>query len=201
MIITNDGRIRSLTVQEHLRLNELIYVNNVIIRLTGDKRGTFEITPGGADYTYIDLFALAFGFKEPLQKREGRGRVDILYGCSREIRDQILYLPEEEIIDIFSANNCTQTHCQYWSCPTRVNTRYAFTCLLARYRVIDHIAQKEGFTLEEVGRIYSCTRERIRQIEEKALKRMRHKSRLDKFRAFHERTIDYRDYHPSAVVA
>jgi hypothetical protein len=201
VIITNNGRIQSLTVQEHLRLKELIYVNNVIIRLTGDKRGTFEITPGGADYTYIDLFALAFGFKEPLQKREGRGRIDILYGCSREIRDQILYLPEEEIIDIFSANNCTQKHCQYWSCPTRVNTRYAFTCLLARYRVIDHVAQKEGFTLEEVGRIYSCTRERIRQIEEKALNRMRHKSRLDKFKAFHERTIDYRDYHPSAVVA
>ena len=67
MIITNDGRIRSLTVQEHLRLKELLYINNVIIRLTGDKRGTFEIIPGGADYTYIDLFALAFGFKEPLK--------------------------------------------------------------------------------------------------------------------------------------
>jgi RNA polymerase primary sigma factor len=67
--------------------------------------------------------------------------------------------------------------------------------------VIDHIAQKEGFTLEEVGRIYSCTRERIRQIEEKALKRMRHKSRLDKFKAFHERTLDYRDYYPNSVVA
>lgn len=201
MIITNDGKIRSLTVQEHLRLKELIYVNKVIIRLTGDKQGTFEITPGGADYTYIDLFAFAFGFKEPLKKREGRGRVDIQYGCSREIRDQILYLPEEEIIDIFSAHNCIRKYCQYWSCPTRVNTRYAFTCLLARYRVIDHIAQKEGFTLEEVGRIYSCTRERIRQIEEKALKRMRHKSRLDKFRVFHEKTLDYRDYYPNAVVA
>jgi len=201
VIITNSGKIQSLTVHEHLQLKELVYVNNLIIRLTGDKRGTFEITPGGADCTYIDLFALAFGFKEPLKKREGHGRVNIQYGCSRDIRDQILYLPEEEIIDIFSANNCTQKHCQYWSYPTRINTRYAFTCLLARYRVINHIAQKEGFTLEEVGRIYSCTRERIRQIEEKALKRMRHKSRIDKFKAFHEKTLDYRDYYPSSVAA
>ncbi len=196
MIITNDGRIRSLTVDEHLKLKELVYINNVVIRLVADKRGTFEITPGGSDYTYIDLFALAFGFKEPLKKREGRGRVIVQYGCSREIRDQILYLPEEEIIDIFSANNCSQKHCQYWSCPTRTESKYAFTCLLARYRVINHVACKENFTLEEVGRIYACTRERIRQIEEKALRRMRHKSRLDKFKAFHEKTLDYRDYYP-----
>jgi hypothetical protein len=197
VIITNKGQIRSLNVQEHLTLKELVYINKVIIRLTGDKRGTFEITTGGADYTYIDLFALAFGFKEPLTKREGHGRVDVQYGCSREIRDQILYLPEDEIIDIFSTHNCSQKHCQYWSCPTRANSKYAFTCLLARYRVITRVAPyKEGFTLEEVGRIYACTRERIRQIEEKALKRMRHKTRIDKFKAFHEKTLDYRDYSP-----
>jgi RNA polymerase primary sigma factor len=40
-------------------------------------------------------------------------------------------------------------------------------------------------TLEEVGRVYSVTRERIRQIEEKALRKLRHparRSRLDSFR-------------------
>lgn len=201
MIITKDEEYSSLSIVEHLKFKELVFLNNIAVRLVGDKRGTFEIGHGGVDYTYIDLFALNFGFKEPLQKREGCGRVDIIYGCSREVRDQILYLSEDEIIDIFSEHNCTKEGCQYWSCPTRAYSRYAFNCLLARYRVLHQVACKEGFTLEEVGRIYACTRERIRQIEEKALNRMRHKSRLDRFRAFHERILDYRDYYPRAAVS
>jgi hypothetical protein len=201
VIIANDGTIQSLTVREHLKFQELVYADDVIIRLTGDKHGTFELVEGKADYTYIDLFAITFGFKEPLQKREGRGRVKITYGCSRAVRDEILYLPKEEIIEIFSANNCIQEFCQYWSYPTRINSKYAFTCLLARYRAINNIAHKEGFTLEEVGRIYACTRERIRQIEEKALRRMRHKSRLEKFRVFKEKTLDYRDYQSGATTS
>ena len=35
-------------------------------------------------------------------------------------------------------------------------------------------------TLEEVGRVYGVTRERIRQIEEKALRKLRHPSRRDR---------------------
>jgi hypothetical protein len=201
MVIQKDGIVHSLTISEHLNFKDVVYLNNIAVRLVGDKRGTFEILHGGVDYTYIDLFAMNFGFKEPLTKREGSGRIDIQYGCSREIRDQILYLSEDELIDAFSENNCTQEQCQYWSCPTRAYSKYAFNCLLARYRVLHRVACKEGFTLEEVGRIYACTRERIRQIEEKALNRMRHKSRLEKFRAFHDRVLDYRDYYASTAVS
>jgi RNA polymerase primary sigma factor len=39
-------------------------------------------------------------------------------------------------------------------------------------------------TLEEVGRTFSVTRERIRQIEAKALRKLRHPSRSSKFRVF-----------------
>jgi RNA polymerase primary sigma factor len=42
------------------------------------------------------------------------------------------------------------------------------------------------WTLEEVGQEFRVTRERIRQIEAKALKRMRHPSRTDKLRIFAE---------------
>jgi RNA polymerase primary sigma factor len=42
------------------------------------------------------------------------------------------------------------------------------------------------WTLEEVGQEFRVTRERIRQIEAKALKRMRHPSRTEKLKTFAE---------------
>lgn len=41
-------------------------------------------------------------------------------------------------------------------------------------------------TLEEVGRYFKVTRERIRQIEAKALKKLRHPSRARKLREYVE---------------
>jgi RNA polymerase primary sigma factor len=41
-------------------------------------------------------------------------------------------------------------------------------------------------TLEEVGQSFAVTRERIRQIEAKALRKLRHRSRAQKLRAFHD---------------
>ncbi len=41
-------------------------------------------------------------------------------------------------------------------------------------------------TLEEAGKQFDVTRERIRQIEAKALRKMRHPSRSDKLKTFLE---------------
>ena len=41
-----------------------------------------------------------------------------------------------------------------------------------------------SYTLEEVGHIFKVTRERIRQIEAKALRRLRHPSRSNKLKNF-----------------
>jgi RNA polymerase primary sigma factor len=49
------------------------------------------------------------------------------------------------------------------------------------------IGEKQDYTLEEVGQDFELTRERIRQIEDKALRKLKHSSRADKLKSF----IDY----------
>jgi RNA polymerase primary sigma factor len=44
-------------------------------------------------------------------------------------------------------------------------------------------------TLEEVGQVFSVTRERIRQIEAKALRKLRHPSRSGRFLVFFQRAF------------
>ena len=48
------------------------------------------------------------------------------------------------------------------------------------------IGMNTDHTLEEVGQQFSVTRERIRQIEAKALRKLRHPSRSKKLRSFIE---------------
>ena len=46
------------------------------------------------------------------------------------------------------------------------------------------IGREEALTLEEIGRILGLTRERVRQIKEKAIKRLRHASRSSYLQAY-----------------
>lgn len=50
------------------------------------------------------------------------------------------------------------------------------------------IEMQSDHTLEEVGKQFDVTRERIRQIETKALRKLRHPSRADKLKSFLDET-------------
>jgi hypothetical protein len=198
MLIASDSTVRFLTVGEHLQRGRVVFQNSdFTLMLHSDKNLPFLLKTEGADSVYIDLFALRFGHKEQLRRKMGKGWVNVVYGCSRSVRDEILLLPPEEIVSAFAAHNCMHTECQYWSHPTGVKSKYAINCILARYMVMDTLDLKNGLTLEEVSRIFRCTRERIRQIEEKAMRRMRHHKRRNRFKVFQERLTDYRDYFSS----
>lgn len=198
MMIDTDGSLRFMTVTEHLHYGSLVLWNqDSLIRLTSDKHIPFSVTEHDADTIYIDLFALRFGHKEQLDRRIGTGWTPIHYGCSRSVRDEILLLSSDDLINTFTTQkNCHHKECQYWSHPTGVKSKYAINCILARYMVMNSIDLKNGLTLEEVSRIFKCTRERIRQIEEKAMRRMRHQTRINRFKGFQEYSFAYQAYSP-----
>ena len=62
---------------------------------------------------------------------------------------------------------------------TSLNTRER-TILDMRFGLVDGY----GHTLEEIGSLYNVTRERIRQIEAKALRKLRHPTRVHHLQGF-----------------
>ena len=195
MIIGHHEMVRFMAESEHLQYQPIVlWDEEHLIRLTSNKQMPFMVTPHHADTIYVDLFALRFGHKEQLKRRSGEGWVPIRYGCSRAVRDEILLLPPDKIIRIFSEKNCFHKECQYWSHPTGIKSKYAINCILARYMAMSSIDLKCGLTLEEVSRVFKCTRERIRQIEEKAMRRMRHHTRMNRFDGFQQQTFAYQTY-------
>lgn len=52
------------------------------------------------------------------------------------------------------------------------------------------LADGEQYTLDEIGRVYGLTRERIRQVQNKAMSKLRHRSRSEVLRDYFEGMLD-----------
>ncbi len=61
--------------------------------------------------------------------------------------------------------------------------------LSERERTVMEMRYRDHMTLEEVGRAFNVTRERIRQIEEKAFRKLRHPARIRQYAC-----VPYREY-------
>ena len=56
--------------------------------------------------------------------------------------------------------------------------------LMPRQREILELRNRD-YTLEIIGKMYGVTRERIRQIESKAISQLKHSSKLEQLREYH----------------
>ena len=80
----------------------------------------------------------------------------------------------ERGLDGYPPDVCDRTSCRWY-----VRNMYYNNCAWVGYEMGNH-------TLEEVGFMLGVTRERVRQIEAKALRKLRHKSRSQMLRPFAE---------------
>ena len=133
---------------------------------------TYEIP----NHHYQEMFSFLTTYKEIIEKHGIHKLFDYLRNSYEYDFNQILYYPKIEELNIY--NDLRD------SLDTLLNTlpEREKEIIKLRYGLIDG----KELTLEELGKIFGVTRERIRQIESKALKRLRHPRRLNFLYGFYE---------------
>jgi len=163
---------RTIRIPVHMieTMNKLIRVTRMLIQEKGREPTPEEIAER-MDFPVEKVNKILRVTKEPisLETPVGDDEDSVL---SDFIEDKKILPPEEAAIRMDLAQQ----------------TRKALATLTPReekvLRMRFGIGERADHTLEEVGRIFSVTRERIRQIEAKALRKMRHPSRSKYLKSF-----------------
>ncbi|MFM7806520.1 MAG: RNA polymerase sigma factor RpoD, partial [Planctomycetota bacterium] len=71
--------------------------------------------------------------------------------------------------------------------------------LKLRYGIADGVGDGHTYTLEEVGRIFKVTRERVRQVESKAIRKLQHPVRRQRLAAFLPGTENLEELPPTEL--
>ncbi len=163
---------RTIRIPVHMieTMNKLIRVTRILIQEKGREPTPEEIAER-MDFPVEKVNKILRVTKEPisLETPIGDDEDSVL---SDFIEDKKILPPEEAAIRMDLAQQ----------------TRKVLATLTPReekvLRMRFGIGERADHTLEEVGRIFSVTRERIRQIEAKALRKMRHPSRSKYLKSF-----------------
>ena len=165
---------RTIRIPVHMieTINKLIRTSRYLVQEMGREPSPEEIA-GKMDMALDKVRKVLKIAKEPISLETPIGEEEDSH-LGDFIEDKAVISPQEAVI---SANLSEQTRKVLASLTPREEK-----VLRMRFG----IGEKYDHTLEEVGQDFDVTRERIRQIEAKALRKLRHPSRAKKLKSFLE---------------
>ncbi len=165
---------RTIRIPVHMieTINKLIRTSRLLVQEVGREPTPEEIAER-MDFSLDKVRKVLKIAKEPISLDTPIGEEEDSY-LADFIEDKKVVSPSEAVVQL----NLSE------------QTRRVLSTLTAREEKVLKmrfgIDEKADHTLEEVGQNFDVTRERIRQIEAKALRKLRHPSRSKKLRAFVE---------------
>jgi RNA polymerase primary sigma factor len=168
--IADQGRTIRIPVHMVETINKLLRVTRLLVQRLGREPGPEEIAeqmemPLDKVQKVLKIVKEPISLETPIGEEEDSHLGDF-------IEDRAVVSPAEAVINVNLKDQTGQV--------LRTLTPREEKVIKMRFGLEDG----SEHTLEEVGQSFAVTRERIRQIEAKALRKLRHPSRSRKLRAF-----------------